>query len=411
MTHDIDEDLRQALRRRAASTPRRPDLARACIGRARRIQRRRLTTGVVAAVALVAVAVPLGLRAATTVDLGEPPVAERTDPTQTVPTQPAPRPARTQTTLDLGDLQLGPGPAVPYLDGSTLVVQGRELDLGEPPTVFRAALGSDGIVYHGGFPQGRPSQLQRFSPTEGVLPPLGTVDSGPFASADGRYVLWVLRESETRAVVALDTRTGEEYSLPVGGTELSTPVYPIGVADGTAYLSVKGRVETWQLAEASSSADGSLQDAFVFSPAGTLRSDDLPGAGETNRCSRVVEQSTGQLLWRTCEHTVGGFTSDDRYAWGYSGSRVSQSRGYNVVLDARTGEELLRIEPAPDSYVFGNHLESDDTLLIQYAQQGQVAVVRCTISTGDCELATEPVDGSPDSFPAPYVLEEIVGTG
>ncbi len=61
--------------------------------------------------------------------------------------------------------------------------------------------------------------------------------------------------------------------------------------------------------------------------------------------------------------------------------------------------------------MFGNRLESDDTLLIQYAQEGQVAVVRCTISTGDCELATEPVDGFPDSFPAPYVLEEIVGTG
>ncbi len=326
MTYDIDQELRQTLRHHAASTPPRPDLARAAIGHARRIQRRR-ATALVAAVALVAVAVPLGLRAGDAADRGQPPVAERTDPTQTDPTQTVPAPERTQITLDLGDLPLGAPPAMPYLDGSTLIVDGRELDLGEPPTVFRAALGLDGVVYHGGFPQGRPSQLQRFSPTEGELSPLGTVDSGPWASADGRYVLWVLRENETRAVVALDTQTGEEYGLPVEGNALSTPVYPIGVADGTAYLSLSGRVETWQLGEAGSSADGSLQDAFVFSPAGTLRSDDTPGKGETSRCSQVVDQVTGQELWGTCEHTVGGFTSDDRYAWGYSGSRVSQSRG------------------------------------------------------------------------------------
>lgn len=404
MTHDFDEDLRQALHRHAATTPRRPDLARAAIGRARTIQRRRRVTGVVAAAALIALAVPLGIQAGDLASRSseQPEIADTPGPDDEAPAE------QVEVELDLGDLPVGSAPAVPYLDGTTLVFDGEELDVGETPNSFNAALGSDGIVYYVSRVQGRPSELQRFSPTEGALSSLGTVESGPWASADGRYVLWGQRAAGSREVVALDTETGQEYALPV---DAGPGRVPLGVADGTAYLWSGEQVETWRFGEESASIDPAVQDAFVFSPAGTLRSDDTPGEGETGRCSTVVDQSTGEQLWDTCEHTVGGFTSDDRYAWGYSSDRVSISRGYNVVLHAASGDEVLRIEPGRRGDIFGNRLETDDTLLVLYSQGGQVAVVRCTISTGACELATEPVDGDAYSFPNPYVLEAVAGLG
>jgi hypothetical protein len=86
MNDPFDDELRRSLHDQADRIPRRPDFSAGAISRARGIRRRRQVAGVVAATALVAIAVPIGLRLGDMVSNGQDPITPPTTGPTSVPT-------------------------------------------------------------------------------------------------------------------------------------------------------------------------------------------------------------------------------------------------------------------------------------------------------------------------------------
>jgi hypothetical protein len=134
MTNDIHEELKVALHKHAGALPPRPDMARAAIRQAHGIRRRRRIGGAVAAAALVAVAVPIGLEAGDS-------LSRRGQEVQPVDATPSP-PDRSavvsaaQVSVDLEELTAGAAPAIPYVAQRQLITDDSTVDLGVSPDLL-----------------------------------------------------------------------------------------------------------------------------------------------------------------------------------------------------------------------------------------------------------------------------------
>ena len=111
---------------------------------------------------------------------------------------------------------------------------------------------------------------------------------------------------------------------------------------------------------------------------------------DSGQCT-VVMDLAGQLQrWRTCQYRLDRFSPGDAFVVGLppgTGEPYGEKR--TAVLDVKTGK-LLRQWTAPS--LRAAVAEDDDHLLLQWHDQqepkSRSALVRCTVSTGQCELAT-----------------------
>jgi len=151
MSYDFDEDLRGTLRQRAQGVPIVPDLSGAAIRQARGIRRRRRVAGMVAAAALVAVAVPAGLQVGDALSNGRtpiPPASQGPDVDDGDGNGDDAGDLRSSlATVRLSELPSGDAPAVPYLDGSQLIVDGEPFDLGVDPRSVSSVAYAAGVAY------------------------------------------------------------------------------------------------------------------------------------------------------------------------------------------------------------------------------------------------------------------------
>jgi hypothetical protein len=109
-------------------------------------------------------------------------------------------------------------------------------------------------------------------------------------------------------------------------------------------------------------------------------------------CSNVTEIATGKRLWRTCENQVVAFTPDGTIAVGGPASQDGYADLQASALDAKTGT-LLREWTGP---AFQKTVAEDDQHFLIQADDGpetKAAIVRCTVTTGACELAVPPTTG------------------
>jgi hypothetical protein len=76
-----------------------------------------------------------------------------------------------------------------------------------------------------------------------------------------------------------------------------------------------------------------------------------------------------------------------------------------VVVEARTGEEVLRIDVESTQRFAWE--PNGDLVFEAWQDSSRMALVRCSLD-GDCELATEPrtADAPPDAPKPPYHLGE-----
>jgi hypothetical protein len=113
----------------------------------------------------------------------------------------------------------------------------------------------------------------------------------------------------------------------------------------------------------------------------------IESTADGGSCSVMRELATSKQLWRTCLYMVLGFTPDKSaviagpaYADGYA----SQS---SWVLDGKDGELLREFTGAS----FRNVRAEDDQHLLMEVDDGpetKGAIIRCTITSGECERAT-----------------------
>ena len=392
MTDDFDKELKVSLHRHAGAVPLKPNLADAAIRQAHGIRRRRRIGAAVAAAAVVAIAVPVGLQAGDSLSRGDrqPTFVERDERTG----EPEPTDEREVTratlTVDLAELGAGDPPAVPYLDGSRLVVDGSPVDLGAAaPDIYAITYAGDTAFFSVIDEEG---DLELRSVPDAAVN--GPIVGGPWGSPDGRYVS-VLERGGRLSVT--DTTDGVEHSaaLPSGG-QLNS----ISFVGATAYLFTSDSTTgtptllRWTFEDGELTEVNGIERATAMSPAGDLVADmhevdDLTASS----CTELKWRTSGQALWETCRHRIEGFSPDGRYVWGANEYADGAGSTYNVVLDAFTGEQILRINgPAsmdrPLSFV-DSTFETATTLLVSAEQGGQAALVRCDLTTGRCERATE----------------------
>ncbi|MEV6411634.1 hypothetical protein [Kribbella sp. NPDC051718] len=300
-------------------------------------------------------------------------------------------------TLNLAKLPRGRDPQVPYLIGR--VVSG---GAGGPETIPGKA------------------DIQQIARVNGrvlavVTRRLGTelLKLGPTTGTVERVpdVTTVVTSADATVAAYSSTRTGSQSEALKGGTvysdnggldnqKLDLPnawgLRVLSVVDGKVYFEYAategGRSQLYSWTPGAAKAT----QLDVTSPTGISSDGRLVVSmgliSDSGSCSDVKEIATGKRLWKTCESAIEGFTPDARTAFGGDAYADGYCSGTATALDAQTGVILRQWK----SCFFQTVPEDDQHLLIVVDAldgggedgYGQRGIIRCTVSTGACELAT-----------------------
>ncbi len=410
MADYFDEELERSLVVQASRVPSSHDLGRSAITRAHGIRRRRRVVAGALAAVVVAIAVPVGLQigGAATRGSGEIPPAT---PGQTTPSDPPERTitGRERVDVDFGALSQGEAPLVPYVDGRTVVVGGSSYEVPAGGTVA-AATAFDGGA-HAYLSRNGSGELIRV--TAAGVEALGTAAAGPIGSPDLRWNAYATGRADkygnVRTGITLavfDSADGSTSTLPLAG---ANNVRFVALIDGTVYFRPERPdggpqpLSSWAAGQPGPSVVPGSYDATALSPDGQVVAD-LTKITDTGSCSRVVDTATDTSLWQTCDYLIHGLTGQGEYSWAGPAYADGYSLGDLAILDGRTGEVIRRL-PSFDSHVdfLDAVFEGADHLLLRAEQDGRTALVRCQVSTGQCELATTPRTGTAETG-SPYLL-------
>ncbi|MFG1906450.1 hypothetical protein [Kribbella sp. NPDC048928] len=163
-----------------------------------------------------------------------------------------------------------------------------------------------------------------------------------------------------------------------------------GYFDGTVYFDAAPTqsgatvLYRWKPGEPKAIAIKSIPNALAMSSAGTAGS--LTTLSDQNSCSSLLAVPAGTRLWRTCDYMITGFTPDAATVIAGPKYQDGYGDGIAAVLDAKNGAPLHEW-----SGVFRQAIPEDDQHLLLLADDGEqtpASIIRCTISSGACELAT-----------------------
>ncbi len=398
--HDqVERELRASLHRGADTLPYARDLTTDAIDRARRIRLGRRAWAGAAVLAVLAVAVPVGLQAADSPRAGEPPAPPATQEIE------GPR----TVDLDLATMSEGPAPGVPFAqsgvgflagDAGTVDFQGLDwagYDAWGDTAVVTESYDAGGALY-------------RYDPTtdmqtRDVLVEVDT--SGVLTSADHRWLAYAEtgEDRATTTITVADAETGASGRVEVAGGTIEL----LNVVDGIVYWQSggNGMLHSWSPVGESSTHD---YRATMVSDDGTLASA-VTRDTDVTQCRTLVELASDEVRWRTCDWTPEAVSPDGR--WVYA--TPAYADGYGpvevAVLDAETGEVVRTVGfgTGEDVGFFRDAAwESDDAVLLQVEAAGQAALVRVTVATGEATTAMQPVPytglDDPDPEPPPYLL-------
>ncbi len=432
---NLDERLTQSLERQASQVPARSHLTGAALKQASRIRARRRAGAVVASVAALAIAIPVGLQIfndgrPSSIDVApspttsvtasvpspdlpspsasqSPPVAPSQSPSRTPqsnapnpnPGPSDPEPVRKRTwTFDFDELERGAAPKVPYVDGRTVHEDGDTRRIG-PNDRLLAVVGAGDVVW-AAESQGGAHDLALIRPN-GDRVTLAERSSAPTAeisfagvSADGKRMAWSTSVSGTNpgegsaTVTYANAETGKVLSQG----ETHGPLEAVGIVGtrvvmtsyGEGTMLWNGDTDEWR------AWDG-MHIVWRTHPESGLVSLGRPSG--MFPCGAVVRSAQpGDNLWRDCTYRIDTFSPDGEF--GTSIHVQTDGLGPNLVrlVEARTNDLLVTL----DSQLMTNFVwESDRTVLMSAHVDGEWAIVRCSVDR-TCELATEPQKGMAD---------------
>jgi len=436
MADHFDEELKRSLTTQASRVPGAHDLGRTAITRARSIRRRRRVVGGVAAAALVAIAVPVGLQVGDAVTrtgrqiapatgdtappsvgpTSEPPRTTEPEPTATEPTATEPPEQSitgpTRVDIDFSTLPTGQPPLVPYLDGRTIFVLDSSFDVAGDGSIGAFAAfdgGAHVFVSQEGIPE-----IVRVT-ADGTMRGLGHAAATLIASRDLRWNAYATGETDNFGNVKRGIRLwlyGADGSTSTLELPEANGVRLIAVVDGTIYFrperpdGSRQPLLSWTRGQDSPTVVPGSYEATAMSADGRFIAA-LTEVTDFGSCSQVVDRTSGSALWETCDHTVLGFSAGGEYAWAGPAYLDGYSLGELTLLDGQTGEVIRRLPSLDNDIDFMDAtFEDADHLLIRAEQGGQTALVRCSVSAGDCELATPPAEGT-SLDGSPYLLTDI----
>ncbi|HZO69992.1 MAG TPA: hypothetical protein VFB74_33775 [Kribbellaceae bacterium] len=315
--------------------------------------------------------------------------------------KPPVEPARPVTAkLDLNKLGRGKAPAVPYVSRRTVISGDLRIpQTGGDGTVTDLAEAAGGLLIVTQVTDTM-TGMQVFDAAgkrTAVINHVTTVES----SADAATSAYTVqpRSSDGSEIAGFsvtfrDNRTGRTKNLTVPG-QLGARVE--AVTGTTVYFSSEPREASsarslyrWRTAGSAAQRVGTVPQPTAVSADATLAAS-MTSITDYGSCSALVDVSSGTARWKTCDFQIEQISpsrtrvlAGPAYADGYAPLELS-------ALDARSGKLLRKWTGLP---FIRSVLEDDDHVLTVDEQDGKSAIVRCTISTGACELATEQRDGT-----------------
>jgi hypothetical protein len=291
---------------------------------------------------------------------------------------PAPATAKPTTLLTASSLPRGADPAVPHLDGRT-VVDGAVRVRVKAPTVRLLGKSGSAYVVATADAQGGHGRVLRVA-AEGTTTRLARADVyQTVLSGDGaRVVGTTVGRSLKTTVTAYDATTGAQ----LGRRTFSDYTSVLDAQDDRILLGTDARTLLWQTGTntvATVFRDAGYVGDLSADVVGTFTKDPYDGG-----CSVVRRISTGERLWRSCTERVAVFNADATRLAAIS--ILSDGPGPGRV-DARTivGKQLGRYQVR--SGWFGElRFESQTALLLDVNGARKAFTARCTGTA--CERAS-----------------------
>jgi hypothetical protein len=295
-----------------------------------------------------------------------------------------------KTAVNLAKLTQGRAPQVTYLSGRT--IRGSGLEIKVPGTLDIAdvaRINDDALAV---VTDGNSSELLRIDSTGEIR---RTPDVTQIVSSDDDVsVAYIaIKASESGQM-----QPGAVVYAENGGQVQKVTVPDIFDAVPLAYLQDKvyfqaqasKTANVWNLYEWRPGAAKPTVVKTVPRPTGLSRDGKTAASIGTltdyGSCTHVVEVATGKRLWRTCEYGISGFTPDGRTAIGQPFYLDGYGNGLAAALDMTKGTLIHEWIGT-----FRQTVAEDDQHLLILADDGEdspESIIRCTITTGACELAT-----------------------
>ncbi|MFD3405214.1 hypothetical protein ACFWUU_31300 [Kribbella sp. NPDC058693] len=304
-----------------------------------------------------------------------------------------------KTKIVLAKLPTGRAPQIAYLTGRT-IRGGAGGDIKVPGTAEIqevARLGSSGLAVV----------------TKGYGTEMLTIDTDGKVIARTPDITQIVTTDDGNGAAYVGSRlmdTGEETGVTTfyaeqaqGQTEVQKVTMPniwnaalLGYLNGKVYFDASktqdgtSTLYEWTPAQSKVITIDAVPSAMAVSSIGTAGS--LTTLADQNSCSSLLTVPAGKRLWRTCDYQIVGFTPDGATAIAGPIYQDGYGNGIAAVLDAKKGTLLHEW-----SGVFRQWVPEDDEHLLLLADTGQetaASIIRCTVSTGACELATPLAKGA-----------------
>ncbi|WP_327639501.1 hypothetical protein OHB24_14385 [Kribbella sp. NBC_00482] len=318
-------------------------------------------------------------------------------PTPTPTSTPSSKPSTTsagpvKTKIDLKKLAQGRTPQITYLSGRT-IRGGAGEDVKIPGTTDIqevARLGNQSLaVVTKGFGNemltlDSEGNVTRRTPD---VTQIVTTDDGSAAAYAGTK-LKDTGESTAGATLYAEQAEGQDVQKITVPDIWNTTLE--GYVDGKVYFDASttqdgaSALYEWTPGESKPTLLKGIPKALAVSGAGTAGS--LTTLADQSSCSSLLTVPAGKRLWRTCDYMITGFTPDGATVIAGSKYQDGYGDGIAAVLSAKNGSLLHEW-----SGVFRQAVPEDDQHILLLADTGDetpASIVRCTISTGACELAT-----------------------
>jgi hypothetical protein len=210
---------------------------------------------------------------------------------------------------------------------------------------------------------------------------------GRFVADPGKGGAVFFKEPGYQPAIKL-ARTGV-YDLEVLAVVGHTVYFRSGAAPDGAWSLYR-----WQVDKKSVTKIDKIASPVAMSGSGALTAG-LAVFTDSGMCTAVSASNSAGQRWRTCQYQLSRFSPGDVFAIGIPPGSSPYGDPLTVALDARNGN--LRREWAGPS-LRGAIAEDDDHVLLQWHDkpepQSRSALIRCSVSTGGCELTT-PLETGP----------------
>ncbi|WP_427886312.1 hypothetical protein ACQHIV_27070 [Kribbella sp. GL6] len=297
-----------------------------------------------------------------------------------------------KTKIDLKKLTPGRAPQVAYLTGRT-IRGGAGNDVTIPGTMDIQQVARLGITSLAVVTKGFGNEMLTFSDDGKLIRHTPDVTQ-IFTTADGTAAAYLGSKLKSTGeqtagvtVYSEDAKTQNVQKVQVPGV---WNAMLRGYTNGKVYFDASTTIDgtttlfEWTPGDSKATQLKAIPSAMAVSSVDTAGS--ITTQANQNSCSSLLTVPTGTRLWRTCDYIIAGFTPNaatviagPKYEDGYG-------QGIAAALDAKNGNLIHEW-----SGVFRQAVPEDDQHLLLLADNGEgtpAAIVRCTIASGACELAT-----------------------